>query len=393
MTTTDHDEDLLSDSESDEDFSPTTAPEADVSASSSSDDDDENAPTAKQGQKRKRKTAQQQQETDLDAELASGDEATIAAAARRRARKKKQDKKKYKGKAAKEDGEDEDMADWEEDEGGEGGFVKTRSQRRVEQVERKKLASTAGATVDVDELWRQMMEDPFRIPDGASKPDVMESSDKENTAGDGITTSKGTDVVQSKESLATVTAEDDEYITIERSYKFAGETTTESKRVLKSSTEAQLYLTQNKKPPPTASNDTDTAQDSNLDAPGPTKPLVRRPLRRISRFEPNPQGIVKSIPATAQLTWPRGKNTTHLAPAGSVPALPTAATGPKATKLNTVDKSRMDWAGYVDKAGIAEDLDEYGKSKGAYRDRVQFLQRVEGRKDEESRRVRMAGNA
>lgn len=390
MATADHDEDLLSDSESDEDFNPTDVPEADVSASSSS-DNDEDATTAKQGRKRKRKSAPQEQ-ADLDAELASGDEATIAAAARRRARKKKQEKRKGKGKAAQQDGDDEDMVDWEEDEGGDGGFVKTRSQRKVEQVQKKKLASTAGATVDVDELWKRMMEDPFKIPDGPPKPDAAEGSDKENTISYGTTTSKSKEAAAPTEASATVTAEDDEYITIERSYNFAGETTIESTRVLKSSAEAQLYLTQNKKALPTASNDTDTAQDSNLAAPGPTKPLVRRPLRRVSRFEPNPQGIVKSIPSTAQLTWPRGKNTTHLAPAGAVPVIPTVSTGPKATKLNTVDKSRMDWAGYVDKAGIAEDLDEYGKSKGAYRDRVQFLQRVEGRKDEESRRVRMAGN-
>ncbi|KAG9236664.1 putative SWR1-complex protein 5 [Amylocarpus encephaloides] len=57
-------------------------------------------------------------------------------------------------------------------------------------------------------------------------------------------------------------------------------------------------------------------------------------------------------------------------------------------KLNTVEKSAMDWAGFVDQEGIADELDAAGKSKGAYKSRQEFLARVERKKEEEARRAR-----
>ena len=63
----------------------------------------------------------------------------------------------------------------------------------------------------------------------------------------------------------------------------------------------------------------------------------------------------------------------------------------QAKKLNTVEKSRMDWAGYVDKEGIKDELELAGKSKGSYTAREDFLARSEARREEDSRRVRLAG--
>jgi hypothetical protein len=48
----------------------------------------------------------------------------------------------------------------------------------------------------------------------------------------------------------------------------------------------------------------------------------------------------------------------------------------------------MDWAGFVDKEGIKDELDAAGKSKGAYRARQEFLARVEMNKLEEERRLK-----
>lgn len=96
----------------DEDFDPTTAP-ADESSSSS---DEEDAPAKAAQPKRKRKAPA------ID-ELDSGDEVTIEAAKKRKSRKRKGDK-----------GRDEDDLMFSDDEGGEGGLVKTRAQRRVEYV-------------------------------------------------------------------------------------------------------------------------------------------------------------------------------------------------------------------------------------------------------------------
>lgn len=62
--------------------------------------------------------------------------------------------------------------------------------------------------------------------------------------------------------------------------------------------------------------------------------------------------------------------------------------GQDAKKLNTVEKSAMDWAGFVDKEGIADELDAAGKSKNAYKARQEFLARVEQKKDDDARRAR-----
>ena len=50
----------------------------------------------------------------------------------------------------------------------------------------------------------------------------------------------------------------------------------------------------------------------------------------------------------------------------------------------------MDWAGFVDKEGIAEELQEHEKGGKAYLDRMDFLGRVEGRRDAEAKGARGA---
>ncbi|CAO3630486.1 unnamed protein product [Cunninghamella echinulata] len=50
----------------------------------------------------------------------------------------------------------------------------------------------------------------------------------------------------------------------------------------------------------------------------------------------------------------------------------------KVPKMNTLDKSRLDWQGYVEREGIKEDL-KY-KNKDGYTEKVAFLQRVDDRR-------------
>lgn len=63
----------------------------------------------------------------------------------------------------------------------------------------------------------------------------------------------------------------------------------------------------------------------------------------------------------------------------------------KGRKLNTVEKSKMDWAGFVDKSGIREELEVAEKAKGSYMHQKEFLERVEGKREEEARRARLKG--
>jgi hypothetical protein len=50
------------------------------------------------------------------------------------------------------------------------------------------------------------------------------------------------------------------------------------------------------------------------------------------------------------------------------------AKGNKAAKLNVLEKSRLDWAGFVDKEGIQDDLKQFNKD--GYIERQEFLKRT-----------------
>ncbi|KAF2843776.1 BCNT-domain-containing protein [Patellaria atrata CBS 101060] len=261
----------------------------------------------------------------------SGDEVVVQELKKRRRKQK--------------DGKDIDI-----DSGGEGGLIKTRAQRRQEQTERRPLAEIEGATIDVEAAWARLISTP--------------PSPRKKDSG----------VIASRNARVPIEEPgEEEFITIKRTYEFAGETVTEERRVLKDSEEARLYLASN--------TDAKFPQEPSE----PAKPLLFRPLKRPSRFEPNPSGEVKAplFPPEKQLKWPRvGSLNPKLQS-----SLPTKRD--KAQKLNTVEKSRYDWAGFVDKEGIAEELDEYGKAKESYTDRMQFLGRVEGRTENERRAARV----
>jgi len=95
---------------SDEDFTPTTAPAID--SPSSSENEDAPKPTKAKGKRK----------APADDELDSGDEVTIEQVRKRKAKKRKGQKV------------DDDELILSDDEGGEGGLIKTRAQRRGEYV-------------------------------------------------------------------------------------------------------------------------------------------------------------------------------------------------------------------------------------------------------------------
>ena len=65
----------------------------------------------------------------------------------------------------------------------------------------------------------------------------------------------------------------------------------------------------------------------------------------------------------------------------------------KAKKLNTVEKSKVDWEEEVERQGIREELEKAERSGGSYLGRMEFLGRVESGKEEEARaaRLKMSG--
>ena len=62
-----------------------------------------------------------------------------------------------------------------------------------------------------------------------------------------------------------------------------------------------------------------------------------------------------------------------------------------AEKINTVEKSKMDWEAEVERQGLREELDRAEKAGGSYLGRMEFLGRVEGRGEERDRVERLKG--
>ncbi|KAH0499121.1 hypothetical protein TgHK011_006337 [Trichoderma gracile] len=226
-----------------------------------------------------------------------------------------------------------------DDEGGEGGLIKTRRQRAAEKEERQYALSTGPVTVDIDAIWAEMKA-------GGSSASAQGKEEK-STATDGDQVAAPADTKEDESSM----------IRIKRTYNFAGRVHTEEKLVPRDSAEAKLYL---------ASQGEDALPDAL-----PIKRLTKKAFR--SSFEPAVEGLTN-------------RSDLNL----GVAARMKAANEAQAKKLNTVEKSRMDWAGFVDKEGIKDELELAGKSKDSFASRQDFLARSEALREGEARKARVA---
>ena len=220
--------------------------------------------------------------------------------------------------------------------------------------ERVPLADTKNATVDVDALWADMMSGKITKP---SEPSPLLPSDGQVLETEGHPVSK-TEAAAASQLTKVPGSSEEDTVTIHRTYNFAGKVHTETKVVPRDSAEARLYLASN--PDPSTSEPTSTSPPRR-----PTK------LARRSIFEP----IVADPPKRADLNLGVGVIRERLV----------AQQEEKGRKLNTVEKSKMDWAGFVDKEGIRDELEVAGKAKESYLHRKDFLERVEGKRDEARR--------
>ncbi|KAF4343340.1 swr1-complex 5 [Fusarium beomiforme] len=236
----------------------------------------------------------------------------------------------------------------EDDEGSEGGLVKTRRQRAAEKEERKYATINEPVTINVDALWAQMISE---TPDQGSTANQPNDRDTDNGSADKTNGS----AQQMSDSIASDHPSDT--IRIKRTYNFAGRVHVEEKLVPRDSAEAKLYL---------------ASQGQNPSGSNPEQRITRKAFR--SAFEPR----ADLLPQRADL---------NLGLAARIKASKEA----QAKKLNVVEKSRMDWAGYVDKEGIKDELELAGKSKDSYMAREDFLAKSEALREEESRRARLLG--
>lgn len=227
------------------------------------------------------------------------------------------------------------------------------------QEERRPLARIDGATVDVDTLWAQMNTPgndlglrPSQIKHDKEPTPELDISADTYPQNHGAPDPDG----NSRHNYAP------QMIKIKRTYKFAGEMITEEKVVPKESAEAKAFLSSGENVEYT---DVEDVSEENIAR------NLRRPLRKVSRFDPNPTGLIKK-------NWEKQQ----------VEATDDNVNGPK---INTVEKSRLDWAQYVDQAGIKDELRVHSKAKEGYMGRMDFLGRTEARRDEEARQARLRG--
>jgi len=221
---------------------------------------------------------------------------------------------------------------------------------------KKPLQGTTASSLDVDALFAQMVsQKPIPAAEPSittnSAPTIESSAEASPTTftpfTDAIATAQVTTDVPDiappipAQPLALST------IIIRRTYVFAGETQTEERTVAADSEEARLYLAQQAqsidRPSTTASMASNTTG----------KPPLRRPTKRKSMF------------------------------AAGGPDVSTAAAASKGPKLNTLEKSKLDWAAQVDREGISEELSEARKAKGTYLGRMDFLGRMDMKREEE----------
>ncbi|MCJ1393640.1 hypothetical protein MMC18_006515 [Xylographa bjoerkii] len=368
-------------SSEDEDFDP-SAVHGDENVSSSSEDETADGPaTIKSNGKQKTKHTRGrkgEEAEDLGFEN-SGDEATI----------KRGSKRKRKG----EPGDD--------DSGGEGGFVKTRSMRAVVEQEKKKkpLANGEGATIDVEALWKSMNLGenlPFIVPSDSDVP--ISQSPTTVMASTQVGTNETVLIPEGQVPAAENHHKD--LITIPHPRMVEGTLTQVFKTVPRTSEEARVYLQKY-----------------------PSAAAVPRsvPSRRVSKWDPNPEGTIRGLPSDIVQTGEKlilldvhqgqrlkATNKSHLPdwPAAiNVPTTweynwrkPQTLSGtvkkwkvviPKEQKMNVVNKSKMDWEAHVEQEGDREELVQAAKAKGAYLDRVDFLGRTEMNREEELRNARM----
>ncbi|KAL9622973.1 MAG: hypothetical protein Q9160_002691 [Pyrenula sp. 1 TL-2023] len=325
------------DEEEDSDF--------DENVASSSGEESDKGPAASTQPAKRRKTGQKPQAGDEDGILDSGDEATILERKKDRRRKKKK-------------GEDvEDESDREE----QGWKAKTRAMRQTEKSEnnRRKLSSTRGSTLDVDSIFQQMQASNDQC-DEAYLQALQYSKDSRPV--NAVRATVQEEAIPAIKQPNTQSIDPLDSITIKQTYRFAGELHVEEKVVSRSSDEGRAWLAQHSE----GAAMTATADGAPLTKTG--QPL-RRPLRKMSRFDPNlnnPDSFKKNWEKTMlQLKDPAGP------------------------KINTVEKSRLDWVDHVSRAGLKDELSEHAKAKGSYLHQRDFLDRVEQSREEDAKRARL----
>lgn len=213
-------------------------------------------------------------------------------------------------------------------------------------------------TVDVGALWADLNS----LPVGRSAAPKVSSSEFNVTR------------IPSKADPVSLSSHPDGLIKIKRRIEFAGVISEVEEEVLRSSKQAQRYLEENPE-----DSQVGSSRQSRKDG-------LRRPLRRPSLFEPNPLAIVKGVaPDKLRRRAPTRLDVLMAERHAEMERKK------KIERMSTVQKSALDWRGFVTDQGYGEELDEYGKSKMGFLAREHFLDKVHGANEDARRAARLKG--
>lgn len=204
-------------------------------------------------------------------------------------------------------------------------------------------------------------------------------------------------------------------VTITTTYDFAGETVTVTKDVPEDSKEAKEYAAKNGKAPVGASS-SDSASGRTTAASATTAGIKDSILSTAQHLDTTTTTLSSTTSST---------DLSHAADASSIPGSNPAPGGPKITtrpsildelatktkapvryirkksnldelaatygvkkppKLNTLEKSKLDWKNFVGKEGIEDELKHHNKD--GYMEKVAFLQRTDERRDQEYQQLK-----
>lgn len=232
-----------------------------------------------------------------------------------------------------------------------GGLVKTRRARLLEEeAERKQkydnMNENLVTTSNVSSVWENLKK----------KANVrLQSNTTVSALDEAFKSDKLTDYPQVAFKNKDTSADMTNKIKIKRTYVFAGQQHTEEKYVLQNSAEAKEYIHSLK-----FKFSTDSSNASEL----------KRDKTHKGETTENQNEMINGLRR----------------PVKRPPILEKIIAGSLKPKLSTLEKSKIDWAGFVDNEGIYDELQQ--NTKAGYIQRQEFLHRVDKHKDVQYKKLR-----
>ncbi|RIA86939.1 bucentaur or craniofacial development-domain-containing protein [Glomus cerebriforme] len=219
----------------------------------------------------------------------------------------------------------------------------------------------------IDALWAELNADDDYSPIPTKPDDNVNDKNLLNNKPD------ETNVIEKQKFPLNKVPISTKMITITKTYKFAGDIITEHKQVPEGSDEAIAFLEEQKE-----SNEVSTTCN---ETSNPILPTSSKTLNTKSSSS-NVQKIKSPLPKSDN----RSINSSKLGRSKINLDQLSASFKKKPTKLNTLEKSKMDWKKYVEQEQIVDELKYHNKN--GYIEKQEFLQRTYERQESEIRSLR-----